>query len=123
MVSPFVELTRRNLRRKAFSFGIFRNRISSSGIGVALVNGNKPDRGSVMRCAEFDGRGHEGGRVTQMLFCDPGIAKVGGGSPNVRKARLYYDTSFSASVALLHPLAAKQPPSVRYVTDAGELLR
>jgi hypothetical protein len=57
-----------------------------------------------------------------MLFCDPGIAKVGGGSPNVRKARLYDGTSFSASVVRLRSLAAKQPPSVRYVTDAGELL-
>jgi hypothetical protein len=57
-----------------------------------------------------------------MLFCDLGIAKVGGGSPNVRKARLYDGTSFSASVVRLRSLAAKQPPSVRYVTDAGELL-
>jgi len=56
-----------------------------------------------------------------MLFCDLGIAKVGGGSPNVRKARLYDGTSFSASVVGLRSLAAK-PPSVRYVTDAGELL-
>ena len=65
----------------------------------------------------------EGSRVTQMLFCGPGIAKVGGGSRNVKKARLYYGTSFSASFTPLRSLAAKQRPSVRYITDTGELLR
>jgi hypothetical protein len=64
----------------------------------------------------------EGGRLRQMLFCDRGIAKVGGGSRNVKKARLYYGTIFLASVAPLRSLAAKQRPSVRYITDAGELL-
>jgi hypothetical protein len=65
----------------------------------------------------------EGGRVRQMLFCDSGIAKVGGGSPNTKKTRLYYGTGFWASVAPSRSLAAKQRPSVRYITDAGELLR
>jgi hypothetical protein len=57
-----------------------------------------------------------------MLFCDTGIAEVGGRSPDVRKASLYYGTSFSASIAPLRTLAAKQRLSVRHITDAGELL-
>ena len=63
----------------------------------------------------------EGGRVTQMLFCGPGIAKVGGGSPSVKKARLYYGTSFFGFVHPLCSLEAEQRPSVRYITDADEL--
>ena len=66
----------------------------------------------------------EGSRIAQMLFGGLGPAKVGATSRSAKKkARLYYGTSFSTSVAPPRSLAAKQRRSVRYVTDAGELLR
>ncbi len=61
------------------------------------------------------------GRIKQVLFCEPSLAKVGRGQRGAKKVFLYYDTIFSASGAPVSSKTPRQWPSVCYITHAGQL--
>jgi hypothetical protein len=60
----------------------------------------------------------------RVLFCEPSLDKVvSRQDPGIMKALPYYDTNFSAVFLPRCSKAAKRQRFVRYITDAGGLLR
>jgi hypothetical protein len=80
MVSPLVELSQKNLRGKAFRFGIFRGPISAMSAAIALVFATEISWNRIVGC---DGGvvARAGGdrRRMRILFCEPTLGKVGSG--------------------------------------------
>ena len=80
MVSPLVELSLENLSGKAFRFGIFRAEFRPSKVALTLVLQRKlAGFGGAAELAPI--RGGEAGRVMQLLFCEPGLGRLGSGWP------------------------------------------
>jgi hypothetical protein len=80
MVSPLVELSQKNLRGKAFRFGIFRGPISAMSAAIVLVFATEISRNRIVGCDVALWRGPvETDGVMRILFCEPTLGKVGSG--------------------------------------------
>jgi hypothetical protein len=78
--------------------------------------------GWVMRCGVY--RRQQRGWPMGVLFCEPSLDKVASRQrPGIMQAFPYYGTNFSVASAPGFSKVTKSPRFVRYITDAGGLLR
>jgi hypothetical protein len=78
IMTPLMELSPKNLGRKAFRFGIFRSR--------SPAGKSRYDRCLAMEISRIRGR--------QYCFVDQALVRLAANGADAKKAFLYYDTNF-----------------------------
>jgi hypothetical protein len=120
MVSPSVELSQKNLRGKAFRFGIFRGPISAMSVAIAVVFATEIGWNRIMDAivALWRGPVETDGEYGYCFANQPLVRSAAAGTAGT-EVFLYYDTNILASWSSARPIAIEPWLLVRYITHAA----